>query len=310
MKPCALLGRSLVAVWLGLAVSNVEAEALHTYVSATGNDANTCDVPATPCRTFMGAIAQTAEWGDVTVLDSGTFGGGTISKPVSVTAPPGVTALVATPITVNVLNSQRVSLHGITFVSPSPRTGTAVTFSSGLSLVIEHCTFHGWSRAVYVTADDYARLVVVDSTVRDSVYGFSFSNQLRTGDSQPTEASIERTQILGNTYGVYAGGTGGGRFAVNDSVVEGNEYGLVAMSNGSSPVELSIANSMISKNGYGVLATQGISYGKIRIFNSIVTNNAHGLVQKDLGVLLSLGDNTVEGNGSDIEGTVGSFSKK
>jgi hypothetical protein len=305
MKTCALLGRSLVAAWLGLAASNVEAAAYHTYVSATGNDANTCYYPATPCRTLTGAIAQTYTGGDVMVLDSGTFAGGTISKAIRIYAPSGVTALVDTPITVAVPPSNGlVSLRGLTFVSPSPRTGTAVTFSSGQSLIIEHCTFQGWNKAVSLVAA--ATLIVMDTTVRDSVYGFSLSNS----PAGTSKATIERTQILGNTYGIYAGGFGGSRFAVSDSVVEGNDYGLVAASNGSSPVELSIANSTISKNGHGVLATQGTAAGKIRIFSSIVTYNEHGLVQKDLGVLLSLGDNTVENNGSDVEGTVGSFSTK
>ena len=49
---------------------------------------------------------------------------------------------------------------------------------------------------------------------------------------------------------------------------------------------------------------------RARVANSTVTNNENGLVQSDIGVLLSRGDNTVEGNTTDLVGTIGSFSPR
>src|SRR5262245_31822488 len=131
------LTRSIGLVCLWLVASAAEASAPRAYVSVNGNDANVCSSPSTPCRTFTGAIAQTTSGGEVVVLDSGTFGGGTITQSVTINAPAGVAALAATPITVNAGASDVVTLRGITFVSPSLGTGTALTLSGGAVLNLE-----------------------------------------------------------------------------------------------------------------------------------------------------------------------------
>src|SRR5262245_61423611 len=95
------LVRRVVVVGLASASLKVGAVAPRAYVSVNGNDLNTCNVPATPCRTYTGAISQVTVGGEVIVLDSGTFGGGTISQSVTINAPSGIIALAATPITVN-----------------------------------------------------------------------------------------------------------------------------------------------------------------------------------------------------------------
>jgi hypothetical protein len=50
---------------------------------------------------------------------------------VTISAPWGVAALAATPRTVTSDASAVVTLRGISFVSPSPGSGTAVTFNRG-----------------------------------------------------------------------------------------------------------------------------------------------------------------------------------
>ncbi|MGH6727934.1 MAG: hypothetical protein ACREB8_15535, partial [Pseudolabrys sp.] len=54
-----------------------------TWVSGTGNDNNDCSLAA-PCATFAGAIAKTAAGGEINCLDSGGFGGLTITQSVSI----------------------------------------------------------------------------------------------------------------------------------------------------------------------------------------------------------------------------------
>lgn len=72
-----------------------------TAVSLVGLDTNNC-LPATPCRTFSGALAKTAPNGEIICLDRGGFGGAVISMSVTIdcstatgfiTGAPGTTAI-------------------------------------------------------------------------------------------------------------------------------------------------------------------------------------------------------------------------
>src|SRR5262249_15556835 len=131
MKNENAFGRAAAFATLCLLACRAEAVAPRAYVSVNGNDANVCSSPSTPCRTFTGAIAPASSGGEVVVLNSGTFGGGTISQAVTINAPAGVAALVATPITVSAGASDVVTFRGITFVSPTAFTDTGLTFSGG-----------------------------------------------------------------------------------------------------------------------------------------------------------------------------------
>jgi hypothetical protein len=298
-KTLRVLGTSC----LGLLASSAHAVAPRAYVSVTGNDLNVCSNPATPCRTFTGAIAQTTPGGEVIVLDSGTFGGATITQAVTINAPAGVAALAATAITVNAGGSDVVTLRGLTFVSPTPGAGTALSFNGGAGLNIENCVFHGWNTGLNFAAS--GKLNVADTTVRDSsAVGVS----LTTGGGE-IQASFERTRFLGNSTGLQVGSLS--KATVKGGVASGNTTGFyVAPSDGSSP-QLTVEGSVVTNNSStGVQAASGAGFGTVRISNSTVTNNGVGLLQSGSGVLQSRTNNTVEGNGTDTSGTIGSFVAK
>src|ERR1700716_4396332 len=59
------------------------AQATRTWVSGVGDDANPCSRTA-PCKTFAGAISKTAPGGEINCLDPGGFGGGTITKSLTI----------------------------------------------------------------------------------------------------------------------------------------------------------------------------------------------------------------------------------
>src|SRR5438093_6975450 len=71
------------------------------FVSVNGNDANACEVITTPCRTFGAAINRVDTDGEVIVLDTGSYGGTTITKGVRINVPGGVVAFAAQPYVVN-----------------------------------------------------------------------------------------------------------------------------------------------------------------------------------------------------------------
>ncbi|MBO0733967.1 MAG: hypothetical protein J2P49_06565 [Methylocapsa sp.] len=62
-----------------------------TYVSGKGADTGACATPATACRTFQFAVAQTAPGGEVTALDPANYGPVTISKSISIEGVDGAT---------------------------------------------------------------------------------------------------------------------------------------------------------------------------------------------------------------------------
>jgi hypothetical protein len=72
----------LAAVLLGGAAS-AWAQATRTWVSGVGNDVNPCSRTA-PCKTFAGAISQTADGGEIDAIDPGGFGAATISKAITI----------------------------------------------------------------------------------------------------------------------------------------------------------------------------------------------------------------------------------
>ena len=65
----ALLGASFLLA----PAAPADAQALRTWVSATGNDDNPCTVTA-PCKTFALAYSRTATGGEINCLDPGGFG--------------------------------------------------------------------------------------------------------------------------------------------------------------------------------------------------------------------------------------------
>lgn len=102
-----------------------------TFVSGQGNDANPCSISA-PCRLFTVAIAQTVSGGEVVVVNPGGYGPVTITKAVSIIAPPGIYAGVSVSagdgVTVNAGPSDRVVLRGLNIVAipgtPSAGSGS------------------------------------------------------------------------------------------------------------------------------------------------------------------------------------------
>src|ERR1700737_1355344 len=59
------------------------AQATRTWVSGVGDDVHPGSRTA-PCKTFAGAISNTAAGGEINVLDPGGFGGVTIPKSITI----------------------------------------------------------------------------------------------------------------------------------------------------------------------------------------------------------------------------------
>jgi hypothetical protein len=263
------------------------------FVSATGADANVCSTITTPCRTIAGAISQVDPGGEVIVVNSGSYGGATVSKAVTVNVPTGVVAFTGQAIVVTAGASDTVVLRGLTSKAATAGVGTGIQFTSGAAVRVEGCVINGWATGIDATGP--GELLVLDTAIRNStVAGVSVSNASGRG-------MVGRSRLEGNAIGVRVTA---GAATVRDSVVAGQSgTGLVADGG-----NLSIEACVVANNGTGVTAGPGA--GTVRIDRSTVTDNTTGLLKTGSGVLQSRGDNTVSGNGTDTSGTITGFAPR
>jgi hypothetical protein len=280
---------------LGLAcsvfvVTSVQAATPRAYISVNGNDLNTCNVPTTPCRTYTGGISQTTPGGEVIVLDSGTFGGGTISQSVTINAPAGIVALAATPLVVNPGSGNVVVLRGLTFQSPTPGTGTGITQQSG-TLFVENVVVDSWSDGL--VSQMAAQGLYVKSSVFRNQSGSGVWVQLNSTQNVGIEDSFFERNLLGLAL---EGGTG----RVSNTVLAGNGYGAFIGFDGP---EFTFQRCEVSGNTVAGLYAADATV--LRVAGSTITRNATGLVNTGFGAVVeSFGNNVIRGNTTNTVGTI------
>jgi hypothetical protein len=270
---------------------SVQAAAPRAYVSVNGNDANACSNPATPCRTYTGAIAQTTPGGEVIVLDSGTFGGGTISQAVTINAPAGIVALAATPIVVHPGAGNAVTLRGLTFKAPVIGTGTAITHQSG-TLFVENVVIDGWNDGLGM-APAAERLFVKGSIFRNQANNGLWVNG-GTGSVTIDDSHFERN---GNTGAYLGGGTG----RVSNSMMTANSVGAVITAAGGWATVFTFQRCEASNNSTAGWMVQ--QAGVFRVGESTVIQNGFGLFNSS-STLESFGNNLVRGNTTNTSGSI------
>lgn len=283
------------------------AQSNRVFVSAlTGNDANGCNNINTPCQTFQGAVNQVAAGGSVIVLSTGGYGAVTIDKALTIEAPTGVVAFIhpasGSAITVNAGASDVVVLRGL---SLNVGAGDGIAFSAGGVLQVEHCVLNGFNNAIRHQGSGF--LIVKDTTIRSSSIGIVIG----TGSASATSrATIERTRLKSNQYGVIA--SAGASITIRASNISGSlQEGLVVDSHwGGAISDLNVEDCVVAHNGTGIdsLAYSGGS-SNVRVSNSTITYNNIGLRQNG-GSLFSRTNNTVEGNTTNTLGTITSYSAK
>lgn len=272
------------------------------YVSGLGSDAAPCSQQA-PCRRIGHAVNQAPAGGVVVVLDSGVFPPFQIGKSISIVAAAGATPFIRVAagigITINTAPEDVVVLKGLFVQGVGGEDG--VELMSGGDLHVESCEFGGFTRNGLAYRGE-GKLYFKDSIARDNGFGV----HVNSGSSS---AYFERARFENNGDGlsVFSGLT-----TVRDSVMSGNDVGVgVGQGADLGLAEVNMDGCLVANNGDGVRSDPEIGQPSlVRIAGSTVTDNSNGLVQVGTGVLLSRGDNTVEGNGTDLVGTIGSYSAR
>jgi hypothetical protein len=279
-----------------LASPGLSSVVTRVFVSVNGNDSNVCANVATPCRTFGGAIAQVDAGGDVIVLDTGSYGGTTITKSVTIDVPPGVVAFTGQPIVVNAPGAA-VVLRGLTVYN---------VFLAGIdaqaadTVYVENCVIQGVFGSGIAIEGSVVNAFIKDSTFRkNSAVGVGVLGG---------RVSIDHCRFEGN--GLDGLHVGRGIVTVRDSVAANNGgNGFSAEANGTgTQSNLNVYNCIATNNG-----TDGINASKfgngiciVRVGNSSISEN-FGIGLNDTGGTFfeTQGNNFVRGNiGGPTAGTI------
>jgi hypothetical protein len=285
----------LFAILCTLIVTPAQARS-RSFVASYGNDANPCG-PFAPCRQFDRAVDVTDPDGEVVVLDSAGFLTATISKSVSLTAPPGVYVAISVlsagtsgiSITTPGVN---VVLRGLIINGLGGDNGISMSGSGNLS--IENCVISNFSGAgqhgVLVNAAVSVR--IVDTLMRDNDTGI----QLQGG----AVTDISGSKFLGNNNGIHTASTSSAvtSTTISDTIVSGGGTGIEAISSSTGSARIQMIRSSVSNNLMGIKSSATGGTAPITLSESMVTGNLVGYLLGAGGSLVSLVNNTIADNGS------------
>ncbi len=273
----------------------VQAQALRTFVSVAGSDATDCTF-STPCRTFAGAVPNTAPGGEITALDSGAYGAVTIDKALTLQGAPGAhvalgdgTATVA--VMINAGPSDVIVLRNL-HISSSGITQRGIEFNSGGpggALFIESCVVTGFPAAgIRFVADDGCdangcpELFIKNTIARNNGKGIHVSGGV---------ASLDHCRFEDNSTGVHVSTLS--RMTIRDNVVAGNSsYGLFSEALADTVLE----DCAVTRNGTGIKASSGGFFvGRFYVSNTLITANTTGVLPNG-GRIISFGNNRLAAN--------------
>lgn len=273
-----------------------------TYVSVGGRDGAPCTLRR-PCRTVARAYAETDPAGTLTILDSGTFLTSAlfVVKSISIVAAPGAQAVLA-PDSGGALfvggPDVVVVLRNLTFRGNPTTPLNGVVYNSGRALHVENCVFTHFPTKGILSLS-HGQLFVKDSVFREGYIGVSLD--------APTVASFDRARFESNEFGLAV--ALGARAAVRDSLAAGNlQAGFQAYSfDPAPPSELTLESCGASNNGVGIEATSLDTKTVVRLSDCQVTGNGVGVRRSGAADVESRGNNTIVGNGVDVDGGMAAF---
>jgi hypothetical protein len=297
MRKLMLLCAALCAMAFAGAATPALAQATRTWVSGVGDDANPCSRTA-PCKTFAGAIAtKTAAGGEIDCLDPGEFGAVTITQSITIdcNSNVGTIASASTAITINASTAVTVVLRHLNLngLGTAPNGITTVGFPSG-SVTVENCTVQGYTGAGigFTPSSGRGLLQVSNSQVINNGFGISVA----PASGQIASVTLNGVEVAGNgNNGVSLAGPGVVAGTMRDSLVASNAVDGVQST--ASQVFFTVEESSIIANlSSGIHTTSAGS--NLNVTASTVSANGTG-IKATSGSIVSFGNNTLNGNGSD-----------
>jgi copper-binding protein NosD len=249
-----------------------------TFVSTAGLDTNPCTRTA-PCRDFDRALDVTTYAGEIIALTSGNYAQMRISRPVSITVPTSVHAVITgrspeLDETLITIGAGPVSLRGLTLDGVG-------RFLNGINMVSSG-TFVELDRVVIANAtvgiDTFGaeRVHMHDSTIRGCGTGFFAS-----GSADVIENS--RIEPTGQGLSVYAG-----HVVMSSTQLQGNQTGVIAQN---AAVEVTLQRCAVTGGTTGILARDS---ALVRLSRSTISGNTTDISTATGGSVVSFGNNTID----------------
>ncbi|MCA6125491.1 hypothetical protein J6500_26870 [Bradyrhizobium sp. WSM 1704] len=283
---------NLIAIVLAAMLLTVQwapeanAQSLYTYVSSSGNDANTCYTPSTACATLPRAIAQNFGGGVVQCVDAANFN--IIANHVNVVIDRSITincvaggAISAASFIINA-PSQIVRLRNIGITGFSGYTfGSTIEIVAASQVYLENITSAGnpsGQPGIYDHRAGPALLHVRNSSIVHS----EGAGIVVAPASGSIGVVLDNVASSYNKYGLAVGR--GGRVMITNSTFTGNTVGGIQTDPGAI---VDIDTSVVSFNPTGVLAG-----GSVTLSNSGINSNTTAIS----GATKSFGNNRLVAN--------------
>jgi len=248
----------LASASLLFASTSLTALPTHTWVSATGNDAN-AGTPTSPYADFATAVANTAADGTVSVMGPGDYGPVTITQSITIDGTGG---------------------GSINFAGDGE--GIYIDSGANANIVLRNLSINGGgtgSDAIFIASSGTTNTinVVIDGCL---IAGF-VDIGVGLGSESPMYVTVRNTSIQGGELGVrtFQNGTTGpvtsyDHVTLDHDTVEGATVSGVFSRNGN----VDILNSTISGNT-GSLATgiEADTYATFNVQNSVISSNTEGV---------------------------------
>jgi hypothetical protein len=230
MRPTRLFAGFAALVTTALLVAGpASAQAMRTWVSGVGDDANPCSRTA-PCQTFAGAVIKTLDGGEINCLDSGAFGPLLITRSLSIICS-GVEAGIAgsgpSGIQISASSANFIYLQGLDLEGVGGTSGIEV-ISAGKVTIVD-CVIRGFRLAgVHLEPITPVLTYITNTTFDQNLYGVAVTS-VNAGGAQ-TIATLDNVRILGNgpdngSFGVAVDGAHAS-IVMNNSTVIRNQTGL------------------------------------------------------------------------------------
>jgi hypothetical protein len=264
------------------------AQALHTWISGVGDDVNPCSRTA-PCKTWAGAIAKTADGGEIGAIDPGTFGGVTITKSITLDGNAVLASTIAAgtnAITVNAGADDHVVLRNLDLngLSDGSSAGlSGVVFIAGKSLTIESCVIANFGQ-YGVQHGGPGALVLHDTIIRNAAAG---AVNVEPASGTPNVMILD-SRLEGSSFGLHLVGTA---VATVRNTHASHNAGPGFWATGG---DLALSGGSSVMNGTGVESSSGAN---VRIADMTVFGNASvGLMEDSGGTITPFSGELVAGN--------------
>jgi Right handed beta helix region len=248
-------------------VKLAHAQSLRTYVSGSGKDNPYCNVRR-PCRTFQGALAQTAAGGEVYALDSADYGSVIINKAVTIASKQAAGILAGSNVSGVIINAGSqdvVTLRGLD-IDGAGSGSSGIQFTSGAALNIQNCLIRAFVTGIAFTPSGSSALTISGTLIHSNTIGIRF------------QTSATNTGVL------------------NDVQLFANDTGIVGMGTSAVPAIIAVEDSLIASNSSVGILSNG--YSTISVTVSTIANNGIGLQAQNAGALLQVSGSSIGGAGA------------